>query len=495
MRIQILGTLCILTLGCGGTTAVEPELRTIQSTPVRVNDVPPPAGDPRPFDLPEIAESTLDNGLQVYLVDRPGFPTVSVRLSIDGGTTAFPEDLALGESLVRLLRTGTSTWSADEISTLIDGNGIRFGASVDEERARVEAAALAGKLPIILELISGLVSAPTFPDDRVEAKAGEFAGEAGLARARPDFHAGRAARRAVVPDGHPYARYAADPEDYINVTGERARAAWSERTGPQLGRLVIVGDLPDDVLELVSATFGAWERTEADLIEADPIVVDTCNDAHVVVRPNSAQTSITWLSDGPSMDADAYYPALLANQVVGGGPSARLFMNLREDKSYTYGAYSGMQHGRAINAFRASSNVRGEVTDDALTEFVYEFGRFGEDPLTDDLEDGRAYLSGVFPIQLETNDAIAGRLASLLDDGIPLSHLREYRAEVAAVTEEEARATGATLFDRLDMTLVMVGEEGNVIPAAVAHASTVYVYDLDGTLIDTLEGEQESTCE
>lgn len=482
----------VLAAGCGGTTS---EVRTLHSPPVRVNDVPPPAGDPRPFDLPEIAESTLDNGLRVYLVDRPGFPTVSVRLSIDGGTTAFPEDLALGESLVRLLRTGTNTWTSDEISTLIDGNGIRYGASVDEERARVEAAALSCKLPIILDLISGLVSEPTFPNDRVEAKAAEFAGEARLARARPQFHAGRAARRALIPSDHLYARYAPEPDEYLGLTGERARAAWNERVGPQLSRLVIVGDLPDDVLDQVGQTFGGWARNDATLVQAESVIVDTCNTAHVVVRPNSAQTSIIWLSDGPAMDSDEFYPAMLANQVVGGGPSARLFMNLREDKSYTYGAYSGLQNGRAINALRVSSDVRGDVTADALSEFVYEFERFAEDPLTDDLEDGRAYLSGVFPIQLETNDAIAGRIASLLDDGVSLDHLHAYRTEIAAVTEDAARAAGTSLFDRSDMTLVMVGEENNVVPAAVANASTVFVYDLDGALTATLEGDQESTCE
>lgn len=479
-------------IACGGPTV---ETETVRSAPVLVTNAPPPPGQARPFSLPEIRSETLDNGLQVYLVDRPGFPTVSVRLSIDGGTTAFPDDLALGDSLVRLLRSGTESWSADEISNHIDGNGIRYGTGVNDEFARLDAAALANKLPLILELLGGLVSEPTFPDDRVAAKVAEFSGEASLSRARPEFHTERAVRRALAPADHPYARYAPEPEDYLAVTGERVRAAWRERVGPQMARLVVVGDLPDDALAQVSSAFSAWERGDAEAAVAQPIELDPCNIAHVVVRPNSAQTSIVWLGDGHSKLAEDFFPALLANQVVGGGPSARLFMNLREDKSYTYGAYSRMDHWRAMNVLRVSSNVRGEVTADALTEFEYEFDRYGQDELTSDLEDGRAYLSGVFPIQLETNDAIAGRIASLLDDGVPLSHLTDYREAVGAVSEEAARAAGEELFDRRDMTLVMVGEEENVVPAAVAHASTVHVYDLDGQLIETLEGELASTCE
>ena len=493
MRTLLLGTILTAAIACGAPTQIETE--TIRSAPVLVTNAPPPPGEARPFTLPEISETTLDNGLQVYLVDRPGFPTVSVRLSIDGGTTAFPADLALGHALVRLLRTGTASWTAEEISNRLDGNGIRFSTWVDTEVARLDAAALANKLPIILEVMSGLVAEPTFPDDRVAAKVAEFSGDAGLQRARPEFHTGRAIRRAIVPAEHPSARYSPEPEEYLSVTGERARAVWAERVGPQMARLVIVGDLPDDALSQVSSAFSAWERGENEAAVADAITLAPCNIAHVVVRPNSAQTSIAWLGSGLSRLADDFYPALLANQVVGGGASARLFMNLREDKSYTYGAYSRLEHSRDMNVFRVNSNVRGEVTADALIEFEFEFDRYAEDPLTSDLEDARAYLSGVFPIQLETNDALAGRIASLLDDGVPLNHMAEYRELVGAVVEQDALNAGRVLFDRANLTLVMVGEEDNVVPAAIAHASTVHVYDLDGELIETLEGELESTCE
>ncbi|MFT6396859.1 MAG: putative Zn-dependent peptidase [Bradymonadia bacterium] len=477
---------------CGGS----PEVRTALSAPVLVTNMPPPPGEARAFQLPEIQETTLANGLQVYLVNRDGFPTVSARLTIDGGIEDFSgESYVLGHSVIHLLRTGTSSWNADAISQMIDANGIGFSTSANEEFAQVNASALSPKFSTIVELIGGLVSSPTFPEDRVTAKAAELAGEESLSRSRPEFHLERMVRRALAPADHSYARYSPESEDFSSVNHESATAAWQSRFAPQIARLVIVGDLPEDALAQVNAAFSQWDNGSFEDTIAEPFTATPCNEAHVVVRENSAQTSIAWLTLAPAQDAPGYYDALLANQVLGGGASARLFMNLREDKSYTYGAYSRFQHSRAQSFLRVSSNVRGEVTEGALVEFEYEFNRYAHDPLTSDLEDARAYLSGVFPILLETNSAIAGQITSLLNGEQNLETLSTYRDSVNAVTEQDARTAGASLFAQDNMVLVMVGERDNVVPTAVAHASIVYVYDLDGALVETLDGEQESTCE
>ncbi len=481
----------LLLAGCGS-----PEVRTIQSTPVLVMDMPPPPGEARPFQLPEIQEITLANGLQVYLVDRDGFPTVAARLTIDAGIEDFSgEEYVLGHSVVHLLRSGTAEWDAESISAMIDSNGIGFSTNSTQEFAQVNASALSPKFSTIVELLGGLVSSPAFPQDRVASKAAELAGEESLSRSRPEFHLERMVRRALAPAGHGFARYSPEPEEFSSLTHATASAAWATKFAPQIARLVIVGDLPDDALSQVEAAFSPWENDGFEDTAVESFEANPCNEAHVVVRANSAQTSIAWLTNAPSRDDAGYYDALLANQVLGGGASARLFMNLREDKSYTYGAYSRFQHSRANNFLRVSSNVRGEVTEGALVEFEYEFDRYSADPLTSDLEDARAYLSGVFPILLETNSAIAGQITSLLNAEQSLDTLNTYRGSVNGVTEEAARAAGGSLFDRSNMVLVMVGERDNVVAPAIAHSSIVYVYYLNGELVETLEGELASTCE
>ena len=259
---------------------------------------------------------------------------------------------------------------------------------------------------------------------------------------------------------------------------------------------VLVGDLPDDIETTVREAFSAWTNEVGMASEAPAVTFTTCNEAHVVVRPNSAQTSIVWVGPGVSVHEDGYITAMVANQVLGGGASARLFMNLREDKSYTYGAYSRLQQFDASAGFRASSNVRGEVTGEAMDEFLYEFRRFASEQLSeDDFDDAVDYLRGVFPIELQTNAQLAGRIAWLLRLGVDLSYLESYRGRVAAVEVDPAAALGADLFDPAELTIVLVGEETEVLAAARARSSRVHVYDLEGELLRTEPGEVSSTCD
>lgn len=476
---------------CGGGSA-EVEYRTLRSPPLMDLSVPPEPGAPRPFDLPRVHHFVLGNGLSVYLVDRDGFPTVSVELSIDAGYAATADNLALAELVTRTLRDGAGDLDAGAVSRLVDANGIAFAATVDHDRTRLSASSLSTSLAATLDLLGTLVASPRFADERVVARRDELVGELELAASQPDFHLARASRRAIYPADHPYRDAAPSVEQVRAVDGAAVRDAWAERWGPAISRLVVVGDLPDDIRARVQDAFVGWTGGPTERAAIPPTELNTCNVAHVVARPNSAQTSIAWLGPGRRTGARQWFAALLANHVLGGGPSSRLFMNLREDKSYTYGAYSRLeQWGDGV--FRAASNVRSDVTGPALDEFAAEFARFADGPL-DDLEDARAYLSGVFPIEHQTNPQLASALARLLDQQIGVEYLESYREHVGSVSEPAVREAGAELFDPGALTLVLVGEYDAAVQAAAAHSARVFVYDLTGALVETLDGQLEASC-
>ncbi len=478
---------------CGGSQTTEQELVT---RPMHTDlSEPPPAGEPTPYVLPEVEEITLDNGLQVTFVHRPTFPTVSLQLGIRAGRDASPEGIAVPEMTARLLREGTTTRDAEEISRFIDSAGLSYSASTGMNSMVLAVDGIDTQGPLMVELLADLVQNATFPAGRLEAKQEEYYGELQLSVAQPDFHRGRLASRVLFGD-HVYGT-TIEPEDVEAITQQSVQQFYETTFGPERSRLVVVGSITDALRGAVTDVLGAWENETEAWTAPEAVPVSTCNAAHVVVRPNSAQTAISWIGPAIGQQDDGYFDALVANEILGGGIIGRLFLILREERSYTYGAYSGLRELQNAAWFSAMSNVRSDVTSDAVATFLEIFATFqNEDLPEEDVTNNVSYLSGVFPIRLARNGALGGRLLSLyLSDLDAPAYLEAYRDSLASVSVEGATDAGRTLINPSNLTLVMVGEEDAVIPAATAYASTVYVYDLDGELVDTLAGEAESTCE
>jgi zinc protease len=171
-----------------------------------------------------------------------------------------------------------------------------------------------------------------------------------------------------------------------------------------------------------------------------------------------------------------------------------LFLNLRQDNRIRRGAYSRTVDLLGTAWFQAHADVRSDVTEPALSEFEAEFARYQNEPLPPaEVSDAAEYLSGVFPLELETNAALASRLCTLTDLGFGVDFLQGYRDRVRQVDVAAAQAAGRSFIARPGLALVLVGEEGVVVPAK-AHASRVFVYDLTGALVREEPGQLPSTC-
>lgn len=475
---------------CGGASS---QLVTREMHTPLDRSTPPAPGTPRPFALPGVQQYELPNGMNVVLVNRGIYPTFSARLLIRAGHDVAGQQPELAELVARAVRDGARDLDAMAISQFIDGNAIAYGASVGSNAVTLSADALADNVTEVLDLLSMLAAEPTLSDERLTARRDDYAGELRLAAAQEGFHRDRISRRILFGE-HPYGAFAT-PESVATLTPEVARAFYEENWAPNRSTLLIVGALPEDIETRVSAAFSQWSSEATPWQPTPPAPIQTCNVAHVVERPNSAQTAIAWLGPGVGVNDPTYFNALLANQVLGGGASARLFLNLREDKSFTYGAYSSLSSRADVATFSAASSVRSDVTAPALAAFVDEFTRLDGTPIPDDeFQGAQDYLAGSFPNRVERNAGLAGELTWALTLGLPLNWFESYQQNIRGVDAAVAGASTPQLVSRDQLTLVMVGEAEVVRAAAPAFASTVYVYGLDGALIDTLAGELESTC-
>src|SRR5438045_6002915 len=192
-----------------------------------------------------------------------------------------------------------------------------------------------------------------------------------------------------------------------------------------------------------------------------------------------------WSSDVCS--SDLYYAGRVATQVLGGGADARLFLILREQQGWTYGAYATLQRYRGLGYWQATAEVRTEVADSALRELLRQVERIRTQAIADsELAAAKGFLVGSFPLTLETPSRIAAHVANAKLLGLGGDYLRLYRERLAAVTPAAARAAAARLYRSGALTIVVVGDATQLYDRFKAIAP-VRLMDADGNPLTPAE--------
>jgi len=172
---------------------------------------------------------------------------------------------------------------------------------------------------------------------------------------------------------------------------------------------------------------------------------------------------------------------MLMHTVLGATASSRLFMNLREDKGYTYGAYSNLDARRTAGTFRATAEVRTPVTGDSLKEFFYELERIGDEPVSaKEIADAKSYLTGVFPIRLETQEGLTDQLVQIKMLNLPIDYLDTYRDRIQAVTVEDIQRVAEKYVKPDEAALIVVGDGAQVMEQMRPYCDDIEVYNTSG---------------
>jgi predicted Zn-dependent peptidase len=181
-----------------------------------------------------------------------------------------------------------------------------------------------------------------------------------------------------------------------------------------------------------------------------------------------------------------YFSLLLMHTILGANASSRLFMNLREEKGYTYGAYTNLDARRLAGTFRASAEVRTPVTGASLQEFFYELNRIRDEAVSaQEIRNAKSYLTGVFPIRIETQDGLVDQLVSIKMFGLPDDYLKTYRDQVSAVNTEDIQRVAHKYVTPDRAALVVVGDAAEISDQIKPYADEIQIYDTEGNQILT----------
>ena len=460
----------VLLLSVAGVAQVD---RTKQPAPSAAKTVN--IGESRSF--------TLDNGLQVVVVENHKQPIISMSLLVDNDPVLEKEQAGYVEIMGNMLRTATTTKTKDQIDKEVDliGADLKFSAS------GFYATSLKKHNEKLAAIISDVLTNAVFKEDELAKLKKQAISALASDKDDPKAVAGRVFKKAIYGDGHPYAELETE-KTIEGVTLDACKKYFETFYRPNVSYLSIVGDISFDEAQKIAKTyFGVWKKAAVPTHEYSTPEAPLVNKLVFIDMPNAVQSvlevgyPVTYKPNSPD-----FLQARVMNTILGGGVF-RLFENLREKHAYTYGAYSTLLNDKLIGSFSASASVRNEVTDSALTEVFYEMNRIRTEPVGQaELNKAINYLTGAFAIGLESPQTVAQFALNIARYNLPKDFYKTYLTRLAAVTAAQVQEAAKKYVLPEQAYVLVAGKKSEVLDHVkkFSVSGKADFYDTDGNKID-----------
>jgi len=446
----------------------------------------PTALAPKSFAIAKPYETTLPNGLKVVVFEDKRLPLVSYRLGFKTGDINDPKDSnGLTSAITALLNEGTKTRSSKQLAEEIERLGASISATSGDDNTIVAASALSLYSSDVLRLMADVVLNPVFPESELALYKKNTIEGLKYQRSQPAFLASEQTAK-ILYGTHPYGIVSASAAEIEKLTREKLAAFHSKMFTPNNATLIVVGDIDrKNLLKEIKENFGGWQKGTIEAMKFDAPPTRTATTITIVDRPGSIQSNIVLANLAIDRANPDYFPVLVMNQILGAGASSRLFMNLREAKGYTYGAYSSFDTRRQAGNFQSTAEVRTPVTGDSLKEFFYELNRVRSEKATEkELRDAKSYMTGVFPLRAETQEGLTNLLVSQQLYDLPADYLQTYRDKINAVTLDDVERVAKKYISADKIAIVIVGDAGEILPQIKSYSTRVEIFDAEGKAID-----------
>ena len=423
----------------------------------------PSEGPPRPLaardsTFPPYELQTLPNGLQVVAVLHHENPVVSMRLLLRAGSASDPKErLGAARLAAALLDQGTTAQSAQDLADTIDFIGGSMGAGAGTDLTHVDMLVMKDSFESGMRMLSDMARKPAFAQAEIDRKKQQTLSGLQVSVQDPEYVANSVFDR-LVYGFHPYGMPdSGTPETLAAVRRDDLVAFHSKYFAPNNAILAIVGDVTaEEAFTTAKKVFGDWEKKE---LPSDKYIdpPDPTRRVIVINKPDAVQTEVRVGHLGITRSHPDYLAVNLAIRILGGEGSNRLHQVLRTERGLTYGAQANMAALKVSGDFEAETNTRSEATGEVLRLIVDEFWRLQRERVGErELADAKAYMTGSFPLTIETPDSIAMQVLNVIFYGLPLSELQTFRQRVNAVTVDDIQRVARAFLrpDRLSVVLV-----------------------------------------
>ncbi|MBV71224.1 MAG: hypothetical protein CMH52_07720 [Myxococcales bacterium] len=477
-------TVFVISMGCGGVQLQEPK------GPDR-SQLPGPAAA-SPWSQPEIETWTLDNGLNVWFVRQTQAPLLAMQLVLPRGSATDPSGRAGTTALmVDLLDEGADGLSALEISDAFSQLATDYGVSAGIDATTVSMAMLADKLDASLSLLAKILTKPEFAEADFNRVKAQRDARALTSESNPSSVAFVVARR--VMNGTGYGAYSPNGvrKTLDQVTQDDVRNQYEKLIKPQGATVVIVGDVEKAALEAaLEKNLGQWTGRQ-DQSPIEPAIKPTKVGIRLVDFPGSSQSMVIAIRQAGGTTAPDYYQSEVFNKAFAGAFTARVNMNLREDKGYTYGARGAFMRLLDDGAYLIYAKVKGETTKASIDEILKEIRLVsGTKPITEDeVQSAKSSMVKGIPGRFERMANVAGELSGIVAKKRGLAWYKSRIDKIGKVTLALAQDAAKKYAAADSFQIIVAGDKAKILDGLKSFGLPIFLYDAQGDYLGPLSAD------
>ncbi|PIE02285.1 MAG: peptidase M16 [Acidobacteria bacterium] len=437
----------------------------------------PEAGPAPEVKIGEVQSFELENGLKVFVVENHKLPTLSVSLRVDVKPILEKERAGYVEIAGELLMHGTKNRTKAQLDEEIDYLGARVATGSDGLYAQ----SLSKHREALFNIISDIVLNPSFPQEELEKVKSLQSASLQSAKDDPAQILSRVLRKTVYGEKHPYGELKTE-ETLATITVKDCIEYYQTYFRPNISYLSIVGDITlQQAKELTEKYLGSWQKKDVPQQTYTQPEKPAKTKVILVNKEGAVQTNLALINlTDYRMSDDTYLQGRVMNVTLGGGAGRRLYNNLREDKGFTYGAYSRLNADQLVGSFQAKANVRNDVTTGSVKAFLEEFGKIRKDvPTEEEVNSVKATLAGSFARSLEEPRTLSRFAINTAIYGLKPTFYHDYLKNLSLVTPEQIQKAAQEHIHIDNGYIIAVGNAAE-LSASLKEFGEITVVDING---------------
>ncbi len=434
--------------------------------------------------FPDTVEHMLSNGLKVMLYEQHDVPLVNVRLYVQAGSVLDGATLKASSFVFALLQQGTHKRTAKELAEEIEFLGAELMASSSIDFGSISLNIMSKHLEKGLEILSDVVRNPAFVESEIEFVRQQSLNRLQFSKADATRLSSEAFNRLIYAP-HPYGNPSLGTrESLMALTREQLLEFYQKYFLPNRAFMTVAGDVDTaTVITLLEKHFGMWASRQIQEPEFELPRMRTQNEVRLVKKDGAVQSVLNIGHLSIARNHEDFIPLYVANMILGGYFGSRLNMNLREKQGFTYGIRSGFDALRLAGDFNISTQVRNNVTGEAIEQILFEVNRLLQEGVSEkELHAAKRYITGNFVIQNESPASVAVRLANVELYGLPKSYYNTYIEVLNAVERQHIHDMLIKHLHPTSFAFVIAGDIAAVRPQ-VERFGALSVEDAEGNII------------
>ncbi len=442
----------------------------------------PKSGEAPEINLPEAKIWELKNGLTIIVVENHKLPTVNFKLHFEYDPILEGEKAGKTDIFGSMMSSGTTNMNKEEMHESIES----LGATIYTSSTGISVSTLKKNYKEAFEIMADVLFNPSFPQEEFDKNIKQTLTALEASEKDNNTIARRVRRTVLYGTNHPYGEITT-PETVKNITLDDVKYLYSTYFKPNNAYLVVNGDISKkDIKKLAKKYLKKWETGEVPTFTYEIPKNPSATEIDFVNVDAATQSNIAVANlEGLKNSSPDYFAAKAGATILGGSATARLFMNLREDKAYTYGAYCNLGSDKLIAYTYAGASVRNEVTDSSVVEFFYEMNKIrDEEVTTDELNKQKNSLFGSFAMTLESPATIANFYLNEQTLGLPSGYYANYLKEVNKVNIADVKLAMNKYILPNNSRIVIVGKAVDVVPGLKKLGYKINYFDVYGRPTD-----------